>query len=96
MQKPEPGEWLWEYNHGNYGYDQWGGKKITATKNTIYIQPIVYAKNSAITDGRMAKLKTWLEAFYSPCKVKILPKIYEQTLKNNAEIRNKKNWSNHT
>lgn len=29
----------------------------------------------------MGELKVWLEAFYMPCKVVILPKIYESKLK---------------
>ena len=88
---PESGDWLESYNHGCYGYDQFGGKIITPARSTLYIQPIVYANNSAITDKNMGQLKTWLEAFYMPCKVTILPKIYEQTLKNNKNIDTQRN-----
>ena len=69
---------------------------VTKQKDTIYIQPIVYEVDSAITDDRMAKLKVWLEAFYMPCKVKILPKIYEPVLKKNTNIKNKQNWNDKT
>ena len=91
LRQPEEGDWLDDYNHGCYGYDQWGGKMISPTRCTLYIQPIVYANNSAITDKNMAQLKVWLEAFYMPCKVTILPKIYENTLKQNRNIDRKKN-----
>ena len=78
---PKAGDWLDSYNHGCYGYDKFGGKKITTTKNTLYIQPLCRDIDSVITDKNMDDLKMWLEAFYMPCKVVILPKIYEKTLK---------------
>ena len=34
---PESGDWLDHYNHGCSGYEQFQGKKLTATKNTLYI-----------------------------------------------------------
>ena len=34
---PKSGDWLDSYNHGCYGYDQFGGKIITASRSTIYI-----------------------------------------------------------
>ena len=89
IRAPVQGDWLWQYNHGCYGYDQFQGKKITQTKNTIYIQPIVYASGSVITPKLLEKLKKWLEAFYMPCKIKILPQIVESTLKQNTNIANK-------
>ena len=42
----------------------------------------------------MNQLKEWLEAFYMPCKVIILPKIYESTLEMNKEIDRKTNYKN--
>ena len=40
----------------------------------------------------MNQLKKWLEAFYMPCKVKILPKIFESTLMSNKLIDRKTNF----
>jgi len=37
IRPPLPGDWLDSYNHGCYGYDKFGGKKITPTKDTLYI-----------------------------------------------------------
>ena len=34
---PNPGDWLDTYNHGNVTYDEFKGKKITETKNVLYI-----------------------------------------------------------
>lgn len=83
IKPPKLGDWLDNNNHGCLGYDQFGGKMLTTARNTLYIQPIVYRTESQISDTTMANLKTWLEAFYMPCKVVILPKMYEETLKAN-------------
>lgn len=50
---PERGDWLDSYNHGCIGYDDFKGKKITTTKNVLYIQPIAYKNDSKITDKNM-------------------------------------------
>jgi len=34
---PKDGDWLDSYNHGNVGFDEFKGKKITSTKNVLYI-----------------------------------------------------------
>ena len=34
---PKVGDWLDHYNHGCLGYDQFNGKHITETINTLYI-----------------------------------------------------------
>ena len=39
----------------------------------------------------MDHLKIWLEAFYQPCKVIILPKMFESALKT-ANISTQKNY----
>tara|TARA_B110000285_G_C15033333_1_gene567902 strand:+ start:205 stop:339 length:135 start_codon:yes stop_codon:yes gene_type:complete len=39
----------------------------------------------------MGQLKEWLEAFYSPCKVEILPSIFDTVLLANKSIATKKN-----
>lgn len=53
---PEDGDWLDSYNHGYCGYDQFGGKIASASRNVIYIQPLVYKKNSAITNAHLKQL----------------------------------------
>jgi len=77
---PEDGDWLDSYNHGSIGFDEFKGKKITSTKNVLYIQPIAYKSGSKITEKNMSQLKKWLEAFYLPCKCEILPFINEDVL----------------
>ena len=72
MSMPESGDWLDSYNHGYLGYDQFGGKMAGPNRNVIYIQPLVYRRNSAITKTHLNQLKKWMEAFYMPCKVVIL------------------------
>ena len=89
LRKPEVGDWLHTYNHGCLDYDKFGGKMVTKTRDTLYIQPIVYKENSCITDENMNNLKMWLQAFYMPCKIVILPKLYEDVLFNNKEINRK-------
>ena len=39
----------------------------------------------------MSELKEWLEAFYMPCRVEILPNIYDDVLLKNKNIDTKKN-----
>ena len=34
---PESGDWLDDYNHGCYTYDQFGGKIILPARSTLYI-----------------------------------------------------------
>ena len=80
LKMPKDGDWLDSYNHGCIGFDDFKGKKITATKNVLYIQPITYLKDSKITVKVMSQLKQWLEAFYLPCKCVILPFLHEDTL----------------
>ena len=53
MRLPQPGDWLDSYNHGYLGYDQFGGKIASQNRNVIYIQPLVYKKNSAITQTHL-------------------------------------------
>ena len=48
----------------------------------LYIQPIVYKKNTRLTDTLKRNLKTWLEAQYQPCTVEILPNIGQDVLDN--------------
>ena len=54
MRVPEEGDWLDSSCHDCVGYDQFKGKKITEARQTIYVQPIVYEKNSCINDKNMA------------------------------------------
>lgn len=61
--------------------------------DTLYIQPIPWKENSALSDDVMAKLKNWLEAFYQPCKVEILPKIEEKALMRD-DIGRQQNFKN--
>lgn len=42
MKMPKRGDWLDSYNHGYLGYDKFGGKIASASRNVIYIQPLVY------------------------------------------------------
>ena len=44
----------------------------------------------------MNQLKMWLEAFYMPCIVQILPKIYESTLSQNKNIETQINYKGKT
>lgn len=86
-------DWQECYPRDGWGiYPKFGGKiRIEGTFDTLYIQPIPWKKDSAITDEVMEKLKTWLEAFYQPCKVEILPKIDEIDLRRD-DIGRKKNY----
>lgn len=90
MKMPEDGDWLDSYNHGYCGYDQFGGKIASASRNVIYIQPLVYKKNSAITNAHLKQLQRWMEAFYMPCKVVILDTMTDDKL-NGLDINTKKN-----
>ena len=53
LKMPKNGDWLDSYNHGYLGYDKFYGKIATPTRNVIYIQPLVYKKNSAITQNHL-------------------------------------------
>jgi len=57
----------------------------------LYIQPIVYEEGSSINAKNMKQLKQWLEAFFMPCPVEILPNIYDHVLCENREIARKEN-----
>lgn len=83
IEQPGWSDWQHCYPKDGWGvYPKFGGKKYRKGQfDTLCIQPIVWAKNSAITDRVLNELKTWLEAFYQPCKVEILPKIMESALK---------------
>ena len=37
LRMPHSGDWLDSFNHGCVNYDEFKGKKITATKNVLYI-----------------------------------------------------------
>ena len=39
----------------------------------------------------MKFLKKWLEAFYMPCEVTILPKLYEDVLSKNKNVYKRQN-----
>lgn len=80
LKMPEPGDWLDSYNHGYLGYDKFLGKWATPTRNKIYIQPLVYKKNSAITKYHLDMLKIWMEAFYMPCEVIILQTLTDDKI----------------
>ena len=56
MRVPEEDDYLDEINRECCGYDEFRGKKISAEKHTIYIQPIVYERNSMITDKMLNSL----------------------------------------
>lgn len=56
LRLPQPGDWLDSYNHGYLGYDKFGGKIAGPKRNVIYIQPLVYKKDSAITKSMLKKL----------------------------------------
>jgi predicted Zn-dependent protease len=51
----------------------------------------VYAEGSSINPKNMKQLKQWLEAFFLPCPVEILPNIEDQVLCENKEIARKEN-----
>ena len=50
---PLLGDWLNFEAHGCYTYDQFSGKIMTNFKNTLYIQPLLYKKNSALNDKNL-------------------------------------------
>ena len=77
---PKRGDWLDSYNHGYLGYDRFAGKIANASRNVIYIQPLVYRKNSAITKEHLTQLKKWMEAFYMPCRVVILDTLTDDRI----------------
>ena len=83
LQIRDSSDWQECYPRDGWGvYPKFGGKILReGTFDTLYIQPIPWSKNSALTDDVMSKLKLWLEAFYQPCKVEILPKILASELK---------------
>lgn len=80
IRKPQPGDWLYPNGHNGQSYDKFRGKLIDSTKNVLYIQPLIYSKNTMITAELLEQMRVWLLAFYSPCQVKILPNIYEELL----------------
>ena len=41
---------------------------------------MIYKRNSQLTPNLQKNLKKWIEAKYSPCKVEILPNIYQDVL----------------
>lgn len=77
MPKARAGDWLHSYPKDGFGsYEKFGGKIATSARNVLYIQPLIYKKNSQLTPNLQKNLKKWIEAKYSPCKVEILPNIY--------------------
>ena len=50
------------------------------TKNVLYLQPILSLNHLFFVEQMFENMKDWLQAFYSPCQVKILPVIYENGL----------------
>jgi len=80
IRKPQRGDWLYPNGHKGQTYDNFKGKAINSIRDVLYLQPIVYRKNSVITPEILDNMRLWLLAFYSPCKVKILPNIYEEVL----------------
>lgn len=80
IRAPKSGDWLYPYGHKGQTFDMHKGKKITPDRCTLYIQPLVYKDQSLISDKLLDNMKRWLEAFYYPCKVKILPFIFEKLL----------------
>lgn len=78
---PRGSDWLNSYPKDGFGcFENFGGKKVTATRNVLYIQPIIYRNNSVLTESLKSNLKKWLEAQYQPCKVEILPNIFKDVL----------------
>ena len=57
MRMPLDKDWLDFYNHGCVSYDEFKGKRISSSKNVLYIQPIVYKEESKINDKNMSQLK---------------------------------------
>ena len=53
---------------------------VTSTRNVLYIQPLVYNKDTRLTESLKTNLKKWLEAQFQPCKVEILPNITQAVL----------------
>lgn len=84
-------DWQESYPRDGWGiYPKFGGKIVRqGTFDTLYIQPIIWQKNSCITPDILKKLKIWLEAFYQPCKVEILPSLNETTLRRDTIGRQK-------
>ena len=75
------GDWLHDYPKDFFGsYDKFGGKIVTQTKNVLYIQPLIYKENSQLTPSLLKNLHIWLEAYFQPCKVEILPSLYQEVL----------------
>ena len=93
MKMPQRGDWLDSYNHGYLGYDKFFGKIAGPNRNVIYIQPLVYKKNSAINRTQLDQLCKWMEAFYMPCKVVILETMTDDKL-NGLGINTQKNYFN--
>jgi hypothetical protein len=60
---PRGSDWLNSYPKDGFGcFENFGGKKVTATRNVLYIQPIIYRNNSVLTESLKSNLKKWLEA----------------------------------
>ena len=60
---PKASDWLASNPKDGFGcFENFGGKKVTATRNVLYIQPLVYKQNSVLTESLKANLKKWLEA----------------------------------
>lgn len=91
MRMPDEGDWLDDVKHGNCGYDNFRGKKYSDSYNMLYIQPITYDNGSKITDTVLEKLRLWVEAFFTPCKCEVLPRIPQSKLKNDKRIAKQKN-----
>ena len=62
------------------GFERFGGKMVTPTRNVLYIKTLVYRQGSVLTESLKKNLKKWLEAQFQPCKVEILPNMYKDVL----------------
>jgi hypothetical protein len=83
IDEPDNSDWLNDNPKDGFGcFENFAGKKVTATRNVLYIQPLVYISNSVLTESLKSNLKKWLEAQFQPCKVEILPNIFKDVLDN--------------
>ena len=63
IDQPRQSDWLHTYPKDGFGcYDKFGGKMVSMTKNVLYIQPLVFKRNTLLTDTLKRNLKKWLEA----------------------------------
>ena len=58
VEMPRGSDWLASNPRDGFGcFEKFGGKKVTATRNVLYIQPLVYRNNSVLTESLKANLK---------------------------------------